>query len=515
MTYRRRKIKGAEKYNVSLFPFLAVLICTMGTLIVLLVVVVQQAKLHAGTTEQNSLNKTELSEDAQAEKALLVDQLEKLAAKRAGLDFKMEEIQKKNKATTIRLTEIRREKELLSQKKGRLTGFVSRDQSEVLWDQVASLATEKEKLANELAELVESIQRDKEGLGKEPARYALVPYIGRQKSRQRPVYLECTSEGITLQPEGILFKEDDFLGGTKGENHLLHILSKAEGYFRNSGQLENSEEGYLLFIIRPSGVLSYAVARSATAAWPGKFGYELLEGDKELVYPQVDFRLKQILDQELTSLRNNQERLRKAAPVLFEKSAQLTFSQEALTLDKWEDKLLTMDEQQRLHQQQRSGSTVGEREGTSAITSSSQKTLQDHQGQTRKEKNHQGQPPEQVHQLEQTVSLEKMIARQATQWNTQRGIPYTREVKIQIAPRKCQLLTSRKKVVTFEFQNSFQEVMAPLLVEVSREKERWGQAGHDAYWRPKIVFYVDPAQQEEFSRFAVILKQNSILFEQK
>ena len=42
---RRRRNRGGD--SMTLFPFLAVLICTMGSLIVLLVVVVQQARANA------------------------------------------------------------------------------------------------------------------------------------------------------------------------------------------------------------------------------------------------------------------------------------------------------------------------------------------------------------------------------------------------------------------------------------------------------------------------------------
>ena len=48
---RRRFRKPAVK--MSLFPFLAVLICTMGALIVLLVTVVQQARVHASLVSED------------------------------------------------------------------------------------------------------------------------------------------------------------------------------------------------------------------------------------------------------------------------------------------------------------------------------------------------------------------------------------------------------------------------------------------------------------------------------
>ena len=46
-----RRATGKTEVAVTLFPFLAVLICTMGSLIVLLVVVVQQAKSQGAKAE--------------------------------------------------------------------------------------------------------------------------------------------------------------------------------------------------------------------------------------------------------------------------------------------------------------------------------------------------------------------------------------------------------------------------------------------------------------------------------
>ena len=48
----RKRSKAATTHQVSLFPFLAVLICTMGVLIVLLVLVAKQADLEAADTRQ-------------------------------------------------------------------------------------------------------------------------------------------------------------------------------------------------------------------------------------------------------------------------------------------------------------------------------------------------------------------------------------------------------------------------------------------------------------------------------
>ena len=51
---RSKKRRQSERLTVSLFPFLAVLICTLGILIVLLVISVQAASVEADTRTAES-----------------------------------------------------------------------------------------------------------------------------------------------------------------------------------------------------------------------------------------------------------------------------------------------------------------------------------------------------------------------------------------------------------------------------------------------------------------------------
>ena len=74
-----RRSLAPHNPGVSLFPFLAVLICTMGALIVLLVLLVQQARVDASVIAQqigsspggNSKQLRERLEDAQWQRELL------------------------------------------------------------------------------------------------------------------------------------------------------------------------------------------------------------------------------------------------------------------------------------------------------------------------------------------------------------------------------------------------------------------------------------------------------------
>ena len=57
---RQRTRKPAV--GIQLFPFLAVLICTMGALIVLLVLVVSQARVHADAIAENRVQRAAVAD---------------------------------------------------------------------------------------------------------------------------------------------------------------------------------------------------------------------------------------------------------------------------------------------------------------------------------------------------------------------------------------------------------------------------------------------------------------------
>ncbi len=44
---------------------------------------------------------------------------------------------------------------------------------------------------------------------KEPA-YSVVPYLGTNGTRRRPIFIECLADRIVLQPEGIELAAEDF-----------------------------------------------------------------------------------------------------------------------------------------------------------------------------------------------------------------------------------------------------------------------------------------------------------------
>jgi hypothetical protein len=291
--------------TVALFPFLAVLICTMGALIVLLVLLVQQARVDAyaqqavdaapSTAEQEEL------EDAQWRARVLTqsraEKTEELAAVRAKLAH-LEEHTQRLKAEA---------ESLLAQARAIDEGRTLRDDE--LAAARAELAQWQEKIAHAQRELAEKRRQ----LEEKSRSYALIPYEGPLGTRRRPIYVECTELGVILQPEGILLRAEDFQGPL-GPGNPLEVALRAVREHLERTQGNQAGQPYPLLVVRPGGVLAYAAARAAMKSWDDEFGYELVGDDLKLDFGPPDPALHRIVQQTVAEARRRQATLAAMMP---------------------------------------------------------------------------------------------------------------------------------------------------------------------------------------------------------
>lgn len=305
--YRTRR----ATVGVSLFPFLAVLICTMGALIVLLVLVVHMARVDA-SEDAVTADLTRPPDELMTQKAdyarrreLLSDQrnqlLERAANKRLELSHLEEHIR-----------ELEKEWERLRQAATRLK------------QQVAGGGVDRDDAAQQLQHLEQSVRAAEDQLNearaqaaRRPPVYAIVPYDGPNGTRRRPIYLECVPGGVLIQPEGILFPLSDFQGPLGPGNPLDAALRAIREYYARVAPGAAQGEPYPLLIVRPEGVESYAMARSAMRAWDDEFGYELIDSDMKLKFPEADPQLAQLIRKATSDARSRQAALAAAMPSQF------------------------------------------------------------------------------------------------------------------------------------------------------------------------------------------------------
>ncbi len=294
----RKKSEHSE--STSLFPFLAVMLCTMGTLLVLLVVLVQRAAHHASRPD---IDPTQL---LAVEQPRVAEPVEEQADDQEQLEKELEQIAEYRQ----QLKELQSEgNKRLEQERMRLSH--SEEHLRRLQEELAKLAIADEQLtqteanqtidqeqaqreAERLEQLVIDTTQQLEVLRKAAPEgkrsYAIIPYKGRNGTFRKPLYIECGSKGVVLHPEGLVLTEEDFLAPNWPGNPLASALRASREYLNNKAAAEGAPEPpdpYPLLIIRPSGIKAYALARTAISSWDSDYGYEFVEEDMKLSFPEA------------------------------------------------------------------------------------------------------------------------------------------------------------------------------------------------------------------------------------
>jgi hypothetical protein len=308
---RRRAPTGP---TISLFPFLAVLLCTMGALLVLLVLFSRSAQeADASAAAAAAAEATRVEEERATELSLLRDELA----------WRLAQLQGVREKTASDLTEARLQ----------LAGI--EDGGRTLADELAELErtaaaleaageTEPEaddeqtirELEHQLAEAREALETAREQAADRPPAYAVVPYEGKAGTHRRPLYIECCIDGVFLQPEGIRLGPGDFEGPPGPGNPLASGLRAAREYLasRSGESGEPDAQPYPLLLVRPSGVMAYYAARESLQSWGSDFGYQFIDEDWTLTFPPADPALAEVEERAIAEARRRLEWLAQVRP---------------------------------------------------------------------------------------------------------------------------------------------------------------------------------------------------------
>ena len=317
--------------SVALFPFLAVLVCTMGALIFLLLVTTRMIR-DRGTTESvtdltqapplpvmsipvpettapqfqtppplsvapdpepdpdTSLDLRGIAlEQRQRELDKLMaqwnsrlDDLNNAREERARLLAQRKQLQKGISQRTAALQAELRELEV---KLGSMTGELS---ASALGDGTIKERIELETQIKELKRRLRAAQQADPGDNK----FEVVPFDVMSGTSRRPILIECTAEGLRFIPEDITVKPNDLAGFSPHVNPLVVGASALVNYWTawnirqpNPGR---QPEPYVLLLVRPSGTIAYYVAMKMLSDLNKAHGYELIEEYTELQMPPVD-----------------------------------------------------------------------------------------------------------------------------------------------------------------------------------------------------------------------------------
>jgi chemotaxis regulatin CheY-phosphate phosphatase CheZ len=300
-------------------PLLDVLLCTMGTLIVILGVLNREARYHPAKRlpgKAANAAKAEELKNAQEDLQLVVDQLN-TAHEKTLVDLQN---------SRARLSGIEDSSRQLEDKFHSLESAVKQieagdDADSAKRDQ---LRLEAVQLNTKRMQLDSDLQKGRANARSKQPVYAVVPFEGMYKTSRRPIYIECRGDSVILQPEGIVFSAADFLGPGGPGNPLAAALRAAQEYWRNAPRNDPNlpNEPYPLLLVRPDGIIAYYLVRDAMTSWDAEFGYELIGADWKLDFPmQVVPQLQEMETRAVADARERLQWLAQASPELFQRKA--------------------------------------------------------------------------------------------------------------------------------------------------------------------------------------------------
>lgn len=290
----------------SLFPFLAVLVCTLGTLILLLALVAQEAKDAAvarakqvqqpksvstsaperiGTPELTLQAATRLVEEEQFRRQQLV----------SFRDAQTQDAETKRDEVAVLEAAIRDLKTRLESLKDEIeTATSDLDPAEAMKVDASTLVMMQEEITKLRADIKELESNER---GKKP-RVVIVPHRGPNGTQRRPIYVECTADEIRIMPEGARITKTQALAAAEARNPNANPLGSALRVARRHAMQAYGDQvaPYPLLIVRPGGIRMFHIASALMKDWDDQYGYELVPGEVDLAFPGGDRVLRKDLE---------------------------------------------------------------------------------------------------------------------------------------------------------------------------------------------------------------------------
>ncbi len=300
----------------SLFPFLAVLLCTMGALLVVLVAVTRlsrdQARREIARQRTTAAAQPAPVDDRRAQLAHVEQYIARLQQVQEKAEHQLHEDQ-------LRLRDLEEHMRRL-QDQARSLGAAAAELdalNEQHRDDREQARREADRLKKLIADTRESIDELKQETASQPRSYAIVPYKGPNGTYRPPIYIECRKNAVILQPEGIRLTQEDFRSPLGPGNPLAAALRAARAHYARQhpdAEVGFEHDPYPLILVRPEGISAYYIVRKAIENWDSNFGYEMVGGDWNLKFPPPDPELATAESHAIELARLRMQMLAEAAP---------------------------------------------------------------------------------------------------------------------------------------------------------------------------------------------------------
>ncbi len=305
---RRRSSSNA----VSLFPFLAVLLCAMGALILLLLLLARQVREDAVRT---ATARKATPVVAPTVPVFLAPEPEPLPESIPTVTIVLppppaEPVPDPDEPYRDRLAAARRERDALAARVAALRSAVSdrsgaaarlrvevaarRFDADADAERLASRRIRLEELAADRARAAAAVAEAKSRLVQASAaaasaepKVSVMAYDGLTGTPRRPILVECTGTHIRFLPEDVALTPADLDGFLPDYNPLLAGADVLRGYWADRDGPAGGRP-YVLLLVRPDGATAYYAARSLLRSLGNDTGYELITADIDLALPVVD-----------------------------------------------------------------------------------------------------------------------------------------------------------------------------------------------------------------------------------
>lgn len=280
---------------LSLFPFLAVLLSTMGILVLWLYLSVQLASRQVRDRQHDQQEQTARQlRELQADRELDEIRIAGWTGQRSEVLEKSVQLRMQQAALLEQIEEIRSEIVQLQADRDRQLADRTANREQQMAEQ-AALDQRVQQLETQLAERRSELERQPVSL--EPVMYSIVPHSGEGGTQRRPAYVECTARGVILQPFGIELTAADFIEPDMPGNPLDAALGEIRDYWVRNDVAGSEGRPYPLLVVRPDGAAAYAASRRAMRSWSDEFGYELVPAELPLEYGPADPELQRVLEE--------------------------------------------------------------------------------------------------------------------------------------------------------------------------------------------------------------------------
>ena len=292
---------------MSLFPFLAVLVCTMGVLIILLVLVTKLADDQAHNQREEKAEEVAKKID-QVELDLETEKMrvEVIRGLRPKLKKKLETEKAQRSFVENEIIDLRKK---IEDQRQRLTALASSNPDKAKDPDIEKAQREIQKLSEQIESAKEKLTASQQQSSSESVVYSVVPHQGTGGSNRRPIYVECDQRGITFQPYGITLKKSDFVRPVLPGNPFDSALLAIREYWLKLGLVDSNTQPYPLMIVRPDGADAYGLVRQAMRNWEDQFGYELIEQETKLDFGKADSELEKRIRESIQEAKRFQRAL--------------------------------------------------------------------------------------------------------------------------------------------------------------------------------------------------------------